>query len=203
MRGVPVCSHARTRSQHSCTLAAPYYAGFEMTDGVSNFLADVTATWSYKEGTKTIKTNEVVKLVLQDNGIGGYAVAEDWFEAYTVNWKVEPWKTLGKSFDKKTLTYAILADGTFSEDEDVLTSALSAGVPARVTLKFAASGAVTIAGEFVTGYDEKKQKYTTVKVTGSATLVPVDDERGAVFIYLTPKGLTPHARCMEVLLPQD
>ena len=79
------------------TLAAPYYAWFEMTDGVSNFLADVTATWSYKEGTKTIKTNEVVKLVLQDNGIGGYAVAEDWFEAYTVNWKVEPWKTLGKS----------------------------------------------------------------------------------------------------------
>ena len=142
-------------------------------------------------------------MVVRDNGIGGYAVAEDWFEAYTVNWKVEPWKTLGKSFDKKTFAYAILPDGSFSEDEDVLTSALSADVHARVTLKFAATGAVAIAGEFVTGYDEKKQKYTIVKATGSAALVPVDNERGAVFIYLTPKGLTPHARCMEVLLPQD
>ncbi|MBQ2624510.1 MAG: leucine-rich repeat protein [Kiritimatiellae bacterium] len=185
------------------TLAAPYYTGFEMTDGVSNFLADVTATWSYKEGTKTIKTNEVVKLVLQDNGIGGYAVAEDWFEAYTVNWKVEPWKTLGKSFDKKTFAYAIREDGMFIDDDDAATVALGADVPARVTLKFAATGAVTIAGEFVTGYDVMKSKYTTVKATGSATLVPVDDERGAVFIYLTPKGLTPHARCMEVRLPQD
>ena len=187
----------------TCTLAAPYYAGFEMTDGVSNFLADVTATWSYKEGTKTIKTNEVVKLVLQDNGIGGYAVAEDWFEAYTVNWKVEPWKTLGKSFDKTTMVYAIGADGEFIDGDEAATVALSEEVPGRVTLKFAASGAVTIAGEFVTGYDEKKQKYTVVKATGSATLVPVDDERGAVFIYLTPKGLAPHARCVEVPWPQE
>ena len=85
----------------------------------------------------------------------------------------------------------------------LLASALSEEVVGRVTLKFAATGAVSVAGEFVTGYDEKKEKYTTVKATGSATLVPVDDERGAVFIYLTPKGLTPHARCMEVLLPQD
>ena len=186
------------------TLAAPYYAGFEMTDGVSNFLADVTATWSYKEGTKTVKTNDVVQLIVQDNGIGGYAAVEDWFEAYTVNWKVEPWKTLGKSFDKKTLTYAILADCTFSEDEEVLTSALSEEVVGRVTLKFAASGAVTVAGEFVSGaYNDTTRKHPTVKATGSATLVPVDDEHGEVFIYLTPKGLSPHARCLSVPWPQE
>ena len=180
------------------TLAAPYYSGFELTEGVSNFLSDVTATWSYKEGTKTIKTNEVVKLVVQDNGVGGYAAADDWFEAYTVNWKVEPWKTLGKSFDKKTFAYAILPDGSFSENEDVLTSELSSDVPARVTLKFSASGAVSVAGEFVTGFDERTSKYIIVKASGSATLVPVDDEHYAVFVYLLPKGLPPHARCVEV-----
>ena len=71
-------------------------------------------------------------------------------------------------------------------------------MPGRVTLKFAASGTVTIAGEFVVGYNEKTKKYTTVKASGSATLVPVDDEHGEVFIYLTPKGLPPHARCLNV-----
>ena len=184
------------------TLAAPYYSGFALDENQSsNFLADITATWSYKEGTKTVKTNDVVQLIVQDNGIGGYAVAEDWFEAYTVNWKVEPWKTLGKSFDKKTLTYAILADGTFSEDEDVLTSALGEEVVGRVTLKFAATGAVSVAGEFVTGFDERTSKYIIVKASGSATLVPVDDEHYAVFVYLLPKGLPPHACCVEVASP--
>ena len=38
------------------TMAAPYYTGFEVVKGVSNFAADVTASWSYKEGTKTVKT---------------------------------------------------------------------------------------------------------------------------------------------------
>ena len=185
------------------TLAAPYYTGFELMEGVSNFLADVTASWSYKDGTKAIKTNDVVQLVVQDNGIGGYAAVDDWFEAYTVNWKVEPWKTLGKKIDKTTMAYAILPGGSFSDTEDVLTSALGADVTARVTLKFAAGGAVAIAGEFVTGFDESKQKYTTVKATGSATLVPSDAGHGEVFIYLAPKGLPIHARCVEVRLPAD
>ena len=44
---------------------------------------------------------------------------------------------------------------------------------------------------------------TTVKATGSATLVPVDGDHGEVFIYLTPKGLPPHARCMEVPWPEE
>ena len=126
--------------------------------------------------------------------LGGYVLPV--WTAWQYNWKVEPWKTLGKEFDKKTRVYAILADGSFSEDEAVLTSALGAEVTGRVTLKFAASGTVSVSGEFVTGYDEKKQKYTIVKATGSATLVPLDEEHGAVFIYLTPKGLAPHARTL-------
>lgn len=60
---------------------------------------------------------------------------------------------------------------------------------------------VSVAGEFVTGYDAKKAQYTTVKATGAATLVPVDGERGIVFVYLTPKGLSPHVCCLEIPLP--
>ena len=50
---------------------------------------------------------------------------------------------------------------------------------------------------------EKKAKYTTVKASGSATLVPVDDEHGAVFFYLTPKGLSPHVRCVTIPWPVE
>ena len=205
------------------TLAAPYYSGFTAIDdetGISsNFLADVTTSWSYKDGNKTVKTNEVVQMSVQDNGVGGVAmggvrpvapegadaterVPPPW-TAWQYNWKVEPWKTLGKAFDKKVQVYAILADGTFLDGDEAATVALGEEVTARVTLKFAASGAVSVSGEFVTGYDEKKQKYTIVKATGSATLVPVDEENGAVFIYLTPKGLQPHARCLSMFGDMD
>ena len=187
------------------TLAAPYYSGFALDENqTSNFLADVTASWSYKEGTKTIKTNDVVQLVVQDNAIGGYAGVEDWFDAYTANWKVEPWKALGKKFDKATMAYVILADGTLSDDENYATVALSEEVTGRVSLKFAASGAVTVAGEFVSGaYNDTTKKYPTVKATGSATLVPVGEEHGEVFVYLTPKGLPPHTRCVTVPWPEE
>ena len=183
------------------TLAAPYYSSFETAADISNFVASVTANWSYKEGAKTVKTNDVVRLVVQDNGIGGCAAVEDWMGAYTVNWKIEPWKTLGKSFDRNTLTYAILADGAVSESGEDVSEPLGDYVTGRVTLKFAASGSVTVSGEFVTGYNEKTKKYATVRASGSATLVPVNEEQCAVFIYLTPKGLPPHARSLEVPWP--
>ena len=197
------------------TLAAPYYSGFALADdggGIySNFFADVTASWSYKEGTKTIKTNDVVQLVVQDNDIGGVATTGGGFvetalpewTAWQYNWKADPWKDVGKKLDKQTRTYAILSDGSFSEEDEDLSAALGADVVGRVTLKFAATGAVTIAGEFVTGYDEKKEKYTIVKASGSATLVPVDNEHGEVFVYLTPKGLSPHARCVTLPWPKE
>ena len=133
---------------------------------------------------------------------GGNDSPASW-TAWQYNWKVEPWKTLGKSFDKKTLAYAIMADGTFLDGEAALTSELGADVPGRVTLKFSASGAVSVAGEFAAGYNDKTGKYTIVKATGSATLVPVGDGRFAVFVHLAPKGLPPHARRMEIPLPQE
>jgi len=73
----------------------------------------------------------------------------------------------------------------------------------NISLYVSAKGTASVAGEFVSGYDEKKQKYTTVKASGTATLVPVDAEHGAVFIYLTPKGLIPHARCLAVPWPKE
>ena len=192
------------------TLSAPHYSGFAVFDNgvnlVTNFFADVTTSWSYKEGKKTVKTSDVVRMTVRDNGVGGVvtggplsSAAGDGTEwaAWQYNWTVEPWKTIGKSFDKMTRAYAILADGSFSESEKDMAAPLGAEVTGRVTLKFMAMGTVTVAGEFAL-YDVRKAKYTIVKASGSAMLVPVDDEHGAVFIYLTPKGLPPHARSLTV-----
>lgn len=137
-------------------------------------------------------------MTVQDNGVGGRASADGWFEAYTVNWKAEPWKTLGKKFAKKARTYAILSDGTFSENEEDLASALGADVVGRVALKFRANGTALVSGEFVSSYDEKTKKYKIVKASGSATLVPVSEDNISVFVYLTPKDLAPHSRCLTM-----
>ena len=61
---------------------------------------------------------------------------------------------------------------------------------------------MSVAGEFAM-YDETKDRYTTVKASGSATFVPVDDDHGEVFIYLMPKGLDPHARSISVPWPEE
>ncbi|MGN0833240.1 MAG: carboxypeptidase regulatory-like domain-containing protein [Kiritimatiellia bacterium] len=198
------------------TLAAPYYSGFAaVPDGeglVSNFFAAVTAAWSYKDGAKTIKTNAVAQMTVQDNGVGGIAAggplpaadaarpesAPCRWTAWQYNWKAAPWNAIGKSFDKQTLVYAILADGSCSEAEADVAAPLGEDVAGRVALKFAANGTATVAGEFVVGFDERTGTYKTVKASAAATLVPVDESRCAVFVYLTPKGLLPHARALTL-----
>jgi len=130
-------------------------------------------------------------------------IEADLFDAWQYNWKAEPWKTVGKSFDKRTVEYWVKADGSIqTSGQETASPLLVEDAVAKVTLKLAASGAVTVTGEFVAGNDAKNGKYTTVKATGSATLLPTVDEDGetryVVFVYLAPKGLAPHARCVEV-----
>ena len=100
--------------------------------------------------------------------------------------------------DLDYVIYSNMVVRTFSENAEDLTSALGADVDGRVTVKFKANGTASVVGEFVAGYDEKKQKHTTVKASGSATLVPMGAENVSIFIYLTPKGRAPHVRCLDV-----
>ena len=103
-------------------------------------------------------------------------IAADRFDAWQCSWKVEPWKSIGKTFDKKELPYET-DNGT-------------------VTLKFSANGTVKVSGEFTDAGGK------VVKASGSATLLPTVGEDGEtrylVFVYLAPKGLPPHARCVEI-----
>ena len=97
------------------------------------------------------------------------------WEAYQNNWKVEPWKSRAATFGKVPVV------------------TVNVGGDQTVTLKFAASGAVTAAGEFVTGVDAKGNK-VVVKATCSTVVTPEEmpDESGAfaasVYVYFPPKG---------------
>ena len=136
------------------------------------------ATLIGKSG-KLIMTNEVC---VACDAMGGFAESVDYI-AYTDNWKLEPWKSVGKPFAKA----AVL------EYED---SASVAGEPVSgvLSLKFAASGAVTVKGSFVTGVNEKTGKEILYAASGTAVVVPQSEpeENGAfnavVFVYLPPKA---------------
>ena len=157
----------------AASFAANY---FDVCDGES-FWATLTA----KVGKETV-TN-VMAVTTAESGMG--VVAADRFDAWQYNWKVEPWKAEAKVLAKRELI-------VYETDNGV------------VTLKFGSNGAVSVAGVFATG-EVKKGKLVTVTATGSATVLPTVGEDGEthylVFVYLAPKGLSPHARCVEIPFP--
>ena len=73
-------------------------------------------------------------------------------------------------------------------------------------MKFAASGAVTVKGSFVTGVNEKTGKEILYAASGTAVVVPQSEpeENGAfnavVFVYLPPKAgkFDGYVRCIGV-----
>ena len=73
-------------------------------------------------------------------------------------------------------------------------------------MKFAASGAVTVKGAFVTGINEKTGKEILYSASGTAVLAPQSepDETGVfdavVFVYLPPKAgkFAGYVRCVNV-----
>ena len=96
-------------------------------------------------------------------------------------WKTEPWKTDAKPFAKAPA----LAIDAGTRD--------ACPYPGTITLKFAASGAVTASGKFVTGQDAKG-KDVVYSASCSSVLVPEADAAGAgrppyrVFLYFPPKA---------------
>ncbi len=114
-------------------------------------------------------TNE---LFFAEGALGGVATNR-YFEAFQGNWKAEPWKTLGNGLANKVFD---LGDG--------------------VTLKFAASGAVSVSAVF-----------GSYKGSASSVLVPTSEPDGEgtfdgiVCVYLKPdpkKGFAGYGRVVRV-----
>lgn len=132
-------------------------------------------------GKKAVSfTNELFVSKANGEYLGGVAT-NALFIAYQNVWKTEPWKTIGKEFTK---------GGTVVLHPGVV------GTNDTITLKFAASGTVTVAGKFEKSVDSKG-KVSYYSVSASAVLCPQEDPDeygafdGVVFVYFPPKAKTP------------
>jgi hypothetical protein len=164
-------------------------------DSIDDWDDAYRATLIGKSGKLAI-TNEIC---IARDGMGGFAESIDYI-AYQNNWKLEPWKTVGKSFAKA----AALEYEDFASVEGV-------DAPGVLSLKFAASGAVTVKGSFVTGVNEKTGKEILYSASGTAVLVPFwePDESGEfygdVFVYLPQKAgrFDGYVCCVHVIWTGD
>ena len=172
----------------SWTLSAPSYDRYDETAGA--YVAQlVRKTGSGK--TAVIVTNELT--VVEDAELVGMATNE-LFLAYRSNWKSEPWKTVAKGFAKGgEVVWHPHADSGDASTNDL------------ITLKFAATGKVTVKGKFVKSVSETG-KVSWHSASGSAVLCPQDAVAvgkpfdGVVFVYFPPKAKTPLEKGLAVCL---
>lgn len=172
----------------SWTLSAPSYDRYDEAAGA--YVAKlVRKTGSGKSAV--IVTNELTVVAAAE--LVGMATNE-LFLAYRNNWKTEPWKTVAKGFAKGgEVVWHPHADGGDVSTNDT------------ITLKFAATGKVTVKGKFVKSVSEKG-KISWHTASGSAVLCPQAEVTagepfdGAVFVYFPPKAKTPLEEGLAVCL---
>lgn len=151
------------------TFSAPSYASFDLEEQI--YSAEVSA--------KCGKEQDVFLIDVAPTEDGyGVLMTDIGFTAVQNLWKQEPWKTEGKNWAKLPPA--------------VFTTETASGLLAEetVTLKFAASGAVTATGVFANGY----------KANASTVLVPYDGSPFA-FVYFQPnemKGFRGYSACLKL-----
>ena len=161
------------------TLSAAAYARYDRD--VTQYVANVVGKTGSGKKARAF-TNELTVAASEVADLGGLATNE-FFAAYQNRWKLDPWKKLGKSFTKAK--EAVYVPEGFATNE-------------TVSLKFAATGKVTVKGKFVKSVAAKTGRITWYTASGSAVLCPQtapspDDGSfvGVVFVYFPPKAKTP------------
>lgn len=159
------------------TLNAESYDRYDPASG-SYVALMIGKTGSGKKAV--VFTNELIVSEADAEHLGGVAT-NALFIGYQNVWKTEPWKTIGKKFTKGGAV--VLHPGVVGTND-------------TITLKFAASGTVTVAGKFEKSVDSKG-KVSYYSVSASAVLCPQEDPdgygafTGVVFVYFPPKSKTP------------
>ena len=157
------------------TLSAKSFDAYDAAGGA------YVATLDCKSG-KTVRTCAVT---LTAEGLVGLCDVGGAFEAVRNDWKMEPWKTLGKRLAKAdALVFRPTAYGSDAND--------------RVSLKVSAGGAVKAKGQFVRDYDAKgRPKYYSASVSSVLCPLKEPDGRGSfvgvAYLYFMPKAKTPIA----------
>lgn len=167
------------------------------------------ATVIGKNGKKSL-TNvvEIAAEVMSGGMLRGVATSKDgdWV-AWQNIWKLQPWKTMAKSFAKsRALTLYLVADE--AEGCVVLDTPPDDGSPYdTLALKFASSGDVTASGKFTTGYNEKTKKAIVYSSTCSSVLIPCDkDDETVCFaacLHFSSKTGSFNGCSLEILLEWD
>ena len=173
------------------TFSAACYTGYD--DSAPAYSVPVVAKYAYKateivKGKKTVTKYVERKFSLSvspdqdgvDRGVARMTEVDgSTVEAWQNLWKSEPWKTEAKAFAKARPVEIQVGGAHTSSDRlrgslrsgDTGDRALPYGV---VTLKFAATGAVTASGKFVTGQDAKG-KDIVYSASCSSVLIPDGD----------------------------
>jgi len=157
------------------TVTAASYARYEREEP-PHYVASLV--FEAKSG-KTLRTF-AKELAVAEDALGGLAT-NALFLAYQDNWKYEPWKGLGKKLAKAP-AYVFVPDGHAANE--------------TVSLKVAATGKVTVKGQFVKSVSATG-KVAWYSASGSAVLCPQTEPEadgtfeGVVFVYLPPKAGTP------------
>ena len=138
------------------------------------------ATVVGKSGKETFSNEVAFAAEKIGEDMRGVATGGGW-TAWQNLWKAEPWKTFAKSFAKAP--------------------ALAVG---EVTLKFAASGAVTASGKFVTGQNANGTD-VIYSATCSSVLVPKagDTANYQLYLYFPPKDGKFKGYAAEISLTWD
>ena len=160
------------------TLTAASYDRYDAE--TASYVAQVVGKTGSGTKTRTF-TNE---LAVAADALGGVAMSEV-FLAYQNNWKLDPWKTVGKTVAKAPVfEFKPYADAGDDHTNDV------------IALKFAENGKVTVKASYFKSVSAKGTiSWTTA--SGSAVLCPQDLPDGdgafpaAVFVYFPPKKGTP------------
>jgi len=175
------------------TLTAESYSA---TDEGTNFTADVTASWSYKDDKSTVKTNETWSLSVSEGAVGGI-VDSAHFTAWQNRWSLQPWKDLGVVLFGKSGTEVCLRGAEYGLKDEEL-----------VTLTIKANGTVTTKGVFDLGTLDAKGNRVFYTVSGS-TMVSVQSAnpfRGLVFVYFpsnVSKGFSGYSQVVPLDEPFD
>ena len=164
------------------TLSAANFDAYDAEAGI------YTATVLGNSGKETV-TNEVTvsaetvpckrgvvngRDVRSPSATGETPVVPVEWTAWQNLWKVEPWKDGAKPFANKKLPVTVDGvDGVFKSG--------------KLELKFAASGAVTASGKFVTGEDANG-KVVEYSATCSSVLIPAGEDAYSVYLYFPPKA---------------
>lgn len=156
------------------SLVANAYSAYNAN--TSNYQAEATASWSYKEGAKAIKTNEVWTILVAADAVGG-GVDAGRFCAWQNVWAQKEWKDFGMSFFGRSGTVWTLTGEKYS---------LGAGESVALTIK--PNGKVMVKGVFDTGTANRQGKPVYYSVSGSAVVCVTSKNPfvGEIFVYFAP-----------------